>query len=122
MQVKTTSNRGRGWLAIAIVAGLVGLSGIYPLVAEPENRVMAAAVIGLAAFALGVSAGPLRQGEPSTWKVMWIFPSALVFIAIFMSTDDATFGIIYFVFAAVAGLGLFWSRPVVPARTAETVT
>lgn len=122
MQVKTTSNPGRGWLLVAVVAGLVLLSGIYPLVFDREDRVMAAAVIGLAGLALGMSAGPLRQGEPSTRKVMWIFPSALVFIAIFMSTDDATFGIIYFVFAAVAGLGLFWSRPVVPARTAETVT
>lgn len=118
MQLKTTSNRGRGWLLVAVVAGLVLLSGIYPLVFDREDRVMAAAVIGLAGLALGVSAGPLRKGEPSTWKIMWIFPAALALIAIFLDV----FQITYFVLAAVAGLGLFWSRPVVPARTAETVT
>lgn len=115
-----TLNRRRGWLLVALVAGVSLLGSIYPLVAEPENRTEAAAMIGFAALALGVSAGPLRHGEPSTWKVMWVFPAALALIAI--SLDDATFAIVSFVFAAVAGLGLVWSRPVVLARSAETET
>lgn len=118
MQLKATSNRGRGWLLVAVVAGLVLLSGIYPLVFDREDRVMAAAIIGLGGLALGVAAGPLRQGEPSTWNIMWIFPVTLALIAIFLDV----FQIAYFVLAAVAGLGLLWSRPVVPARSAETVT
>jgi len=118
MQRKTTSNRGRGWLLVAVVAGLVLLSGIYPLVFDREDRVMAAAIIGLAVLALGVSAGPLRQSEPSTWKIMWIFPAALALVAVFL---DA-FQITYFVLAAVAGFGVFWSRPVASPRSAESVT
>lgn len=118
MQEKATSNRGRGWLLVAAVAGLVLFSGIYPLVAEPENRDFGAAIIGLGALALGMSAGPLRHGEPSTWKVMWIFPAALVLIGVVL--NDATFQIVFIVFAAVAGFGLFWSRPAISARSAET--
>ncbi|HEX6221318.1 MAG TPA: hypothetical protein VF115_09505 [Acidimicrobiia bacterium] len=62
MQQQTTTTRRRGWLLLAIVAGLALLSGIYPLLAEPENRVMAAILIGIAAIALGVSVARFRRG------------------------------------------------------------
>lgn len=123
MQQKTTSNHGRGWLLVAVVAGLVLLTGIYPLVAEPENRVMAAAIIGVAAIALGVSVGPLRRGEPNAWKVMWLFPAFLTLMAAFIAVaGDGTFGVVYLVFAAVAGIGLWLARPAVSAGKAETNT
>lgn len=116
------SKPGRGWLLVAIVAGLVLLTGIYPLVAEPENRVMAAAIVGVAAIALAVSAGPLRRGEPTVWKFMWLFPIFLALMAVFIAvTGDGTFGIVYLVFAALAGLGLWLSRPN-PARSVPEAT
>lgn len=117
------SNRGRGWLLVAVVAGLVLLSGIYPLVEEPENRVMAVFLIAVAAVALGVSAGPIRRGESGAWKAMWLFPIFLTVMAVFIAvTGDGTFGVIFLVLAAIAGLGLWLSRPVVSAEPAETAT
>lgn len=117
------SNRGRGWLLVSIVAGLVLLSGIYPLVEEPENRVSAVAMIVVGAIALGVSAGPIRRGESGAWKAMWLFPVFLTLMAVFIAvTGDGTFGFIFIVFAAVAGLGLWLSRPVASVGKAETAT
>lgn len=120
MQQQTTRNRSRGWLLVALVAGVSLLGSIYPLVAEPENRAGAAAMIGLAGLALGMSAGPLRRGDPSTWRVMWVFPAALAFIAVFV--EDGAFTIFSLVLAAVAGLGLVWSRPSASSRSTEPMT
>lgn len=117
MQQQTPLNRSRGWLLVALVAGVSLLGSIYPLVAEPENRPGAVAMIGFAGLALGMSAGPLRQGDPSTWRVMWVFPAALALIAVLM--DDGAFTIYSLVLAAVAGLGLVWSRPVASPPSTE---
>lgn len=120
MQAQTNLDQRRGWLLVAAVAGLVLLGSIYPLVAEPENRTGAAAEIGLAALALGMAAGPVRHGETSTWRVMWVFPAALALIALFV--DDGTFATLSLVLAALAGLGLVWSRPPASPKSTETVT
>lgn len=43
---------------------------------------------------------------------MWLFPVFLALMVVFIAvTGDGTFGIVYLVFAAVAGLGLWMSRP-----------
>ena len=116
------SKSGRGWLLVVIVAGLVLLSGIYPLVEEPENRVSAVAMIVVGAIALGVSAGPIRRGEPGAWRVMWLFPIFLALMAVIIAVDgDGTFGVVFTVFAALAGLGLWLSRPG-PAQSVQKVT
>jgi hypothetical protein len=114
MPQEPTSSSGRGWILVTVVAGLVLLTGIYPLVAEPENRVMAALVIGVAAIALGVSVGPLRRGKAAAWMAMWLFPALLTLMAVVIATTgDGTFGVVYVVFAAVAALGLWLSRTAV---------
>lgn len=114
------SNRGRGWLLVAIVAGLVLASGIYPLVEEPENRVSAVAMIVVGAIVVGVSVGPIRRGKPSAWKAMWLFPIFLVLMAVIIADDgDGTFGVVFAVFAALAGLGLWLSRPAVLGQSAS---
>jgi drug/metabolite transporter (DMT)-like permease len=94
---------------VAVVAGLVLLSGIYPLVAEPENRVMGAAVVLTSAIALVVATRPRWRGLPNAWAIMWLYPIALVVIAAFLLGE--TFQIVFFVLAAVAAFGLWLSRP-----------
>lgn len=143
MEAIMSKSRRRGWLVVAIVAGLVLLSGIYPLVVpvdegdferetgvvwsefqteepdvadylEREARVVAAAAIGFAALALGLAAGPLRRGEASAWRVLWIFTAALALIAmVFLLSGGVTIGVMYVVFVGLTVLGLLLARPYV---------
>jgi hypothetical protein len=109
MQQQATSDRGRGWLVVAVVAGLVLLSGIFPLVAEPEDRVMGAVVVLTSAIALAVALRPQWRGLPNAWTIMWLYPVALVLIAAFLLGE--AFQIVFYVLAAVAAFGLWLSRP-----------
>ncbi|MDX1467736.1 MAG: hypothetical protein R3258_00180 [Acidimicrobiia bacterium] len=109
MQPQSTTKTGKGWLLVAVVAGLILLSGIYPAVAEPEDRVMGIAVIVISAVALAMAVRPLRSGDASAWRALLLYPVALVLIAIFLLGEE--FQIIFLVLAAVAIIGLWLSRP-----------
>lgn len=145
MEQRVSNGRGRGWLVVAIVSGFVLLSAIYPLVVpvdesdfegetgvvwaefqteEPavadylarEARAVAVAAIGFAALALGLAAGPLRQGEASAWRVLWIFPAALTLIAVvFLLSGGVIIGVMYLVLVGLTVLGLLLSRSHVTA-------
>ena len=109
MQRQSAPDRGRGWVIVAVVAGLVLLSGIYPLVAEPDDRVMGALVVVTSGIALAVALRPRWRGLPNAWTLMWLYPVALVLIAAFLLGE--TFRIVFFVSAALAAFGLWLSRP-----------
>lgn len=109
MQQSSTPERKRGWLTVAVVAGLVLLSGIYPLVAEPDDRLMGALVVVISAIALSVALRPGLRALPNAWTMMWLYPVALVLIAVFLLGQS--FRIVFLVSAAVAALGLWLSRP-----------
>lgn len=102
-------DRGPGWMIVAVVAGLILLSGIYPLVAEPDDRLMGALVVVTSAIALLVAIRPTWRSASNAWMVMWLYPIALALIAAFMLEE--TFQIIFYVAAALAALGLWFSRP-----------
>jgi drug/metabolite transporter (DMT)-like permease len=109
VQQQSTRDRGRGWVVVAVVAGLVLLSGIYPLVAEPEDRLMGAVVVLTSAIALAVALRPQWRGLPNAWTIMWLYPVALVLIAAFLLEE--TFRIVFLVSAALVAFGLWLSRP-----------
>jgi drug/metabolite transporter (DMT)-like permease len=104
---QSISDRRRGWLVVAAVAGLVLLSGIYPLVAEPEDRLMGAVVVLTSASALAVALRPQWRGLSNAWTIMWLYPVALVLIAAFLLGE--TFQIVFYVLAVVAAFGLWLS-------------
>lgn len=148
MEERMSNSRKRGWLVVAVVAGLVLLSGIYPLVVpvdegdfegetgvvwsefqteepavadylEREARAVAVAGIGFAALGLGLAAGPLRRGEASAWRVLWIFTAALALIAVvFLGSGGVTIGVMYLVFVILTVLGLLLARPSVSTDSA----
>lgn len=109
MQEQSTPNRKGGWLTVAAVAGLVLLSGIFPLVAEPDDRLMGAVVVVSSAIALAVALRPRWRNMPNAWTLMLLYPVALVLIALFLLGE--TFRIVFLVAAALAALGLWFSRP-----------
>ncbi len=105
----STPDRGRGWMIVAVVAGLILLSGIYPLVAEPDDRLMGALVVAASGIALAVALRPKWRSRSNAWMAMWLYPVALVLIAAFMLEE--TFQIVFYIAAALAALGLWLSRP-----------
>lgn len=102
-------DRGRGWLVVAVVAGLILLSGIFPLVAEPDDRLMGALVVVTSGVALVVALRPKWRGMANAWMAMWLYPIALALIAAFLLEE--TFQIVFYVAAALAAFGLWLSRP-----------
>jgi hypothetical protein len=102
-------DRGRGWLLVAVVAALILLSGVYPLVAEPDNRIMGALVVVTSGIALAIALRPKWRSLNSAWMGMWLYPVALVLIAAFLLEE--TFQIVFYVSAALAALGLWLTRP-----------
>lgn len=105
----STADRRWGWLIVAVVAGLVLLSGIYPLVAEPDDRSMGALVVVTSGLALAVALRPKWRSLPTAWMIMWLYPIALVLIAAFLLGE--TFQTVFYISAALAALGLWLSRP-----------
>jgi hypothetical protein len=105
----STPETGRGWLIVAVVAGLILLTGIFPLVAEPDDRLMGALVVVTSAIALAVALRPKWRGLPNAWVAMWLYPVALVLIAAFLLSE--TFQLVFYVSAVLAAIGLWLSRP-----------
>jgi hypothetical protein len=105
----STADRKWGWLIVAVVAGLALLSGIFPLVAEPDDRLMGALVVVTSGVALAVVLRTKWRSLPNAWMIMWLYPVALILIAAFLLGE--TFQIVFYIFAALAALGLWLSRP-----------
>ena len=105
----STSDNGRGWMIVAVVAALALLSGIYPLVAEPDDRLMGALVVASSAIALSVALRRPWRTLPNAWMIMWLYPVALALIAAFLLGE--TFQIVFYVMAVLTALGLWLSRP-----------
>ncbi len=95
---------------MVVVAVAVVLSAIYPLVAEPQNRVLSLVLIGASAVAIGMAFGPLRRSEAS--PVLWLVPAGLVVCAVvILPFADLAFPIATLIRAAATALGLWSSRP-----------
>lgn len=148
MEQNATRNRWGVWLVIG-VAVFVLLASIYPLAvpvndddfveatgvewaefsaAEPtvaeylerEARLLGALAVGFALLALALAVGPLRRGEASAWRVMWLFPLSLGLIAaVFLVEGGGFLGAFYLALSVMAALGLWLGRPV-PAQSAQT--
>lgn len=146
MEQNATRNRRGVWLVIG-VAVFVLLASIYPLAvpvndddfveatgvewaefsaAEPtvaeylerEARLLGALAVGFALLALALAVGPLRRGEASAWRVMWLFPLSLGLIAaVFLVEGGGFLGAFYLALSVLAALGLWLGRPV-PAQSA----
>jgi ABC-type Fe3+-siderophore transport system permease subunit len=105
------SGRRWPWILVAVVAGGALSSAIYPLVAEPENRLLSAGLIGASAVALWMAVGPLRRGR-SVDRAAWLFPAGLVAVAAAIaSSADTAFTVVFLVLAGATAVGLWFSRP-----------
>lgn len=131
--------RWGAWLVIA-VAVFVLLASIYPLAVpvddddfveatgvewaefsagdpevaeylEREARLLGALAVGFALLALALAVGPLRRGDVSVWRIMWLFPFGLGLVAaVFLVEGGGFLGGFYLSLAALAGLGLWLAR------------
>lgn len=104
----STQDRKGGWLIVAVVAALALLGGIYPLVSDPDDRLMGALVVVTSAIALVVATRSKWRILPAAQMTIWLYPVALALIAAFML--GGIFQIIYYALAALAALGLWLSR------------
>lgn len=139
MEQNPRSRRWGAWLVIA-VAVFVLLASIYPLAVpvddddfveatgvewaefsagdpevaeylEREARLLGALAVGFALLALALAVGPLRRGDVSVWRIMWLFPFGLGLVAaVFLVEGGGFLGGFYLSLAALAGLGL-WLAP-----------
>lgn len=78
---------------------------------EREARLLGALAIGFALLTLALAVGPLRRGDVSAWRIMWVFPFGLGLVAaVFLVEGGGFLGGFYLTLAALAGLGL-WLAP-----------
>lgn len=150
IQQNSSPKRWGVWLVIA-VAVFVLLASIYPLAVpvddddfveetgigwaefsagepevaeylEREARLLGALALGFALLALALAIGPLRRGDRSVWRIMWVFPFGLGLVAaVFLVEGGGFLGGFYLVLTALAGLGLWLSGPD-PARSVPEAT
>ena len=146
IEQNSKSKRWGVWLVIA-VAVFVLLASVYPLAvpvdegdfveatgvewaefsaAEPEvaeylereARLLGALAVGFALLALALAVGPLRRGDVSVWRIMWVFPFGLALVAaVFLVEGGGFLGAFYLSLAVLAGVGLWLTR----ARQAQPV-
>lgn len=139
MEQNPRLRRWGAWLVIA-VAVFVLLASIYPLAVpvddddfveatgvewaefsagdpevaeylEREARLLGALAVGFALLALALAVGPLRRGDVSVWRIMWLFPFGLGLVAaVFLVEGGGFLGGFYLSLAALAGLGLWLAR------------
>ena len=88
------------------------LSAIYPLLYEPQNRLLSAIVIVVSAVAFAMAVGPLRRRR-AIQPAVWLFPAGLAVIAAALAPSaDTAFTVVFALLAVAIGLGLWFSRPV----------
>jgi hypothetical protein len=107
------SSPGRRWPWILVVVVAVGtlLSVIYPLLYEPQNRLLSALMIVASVVAIAIAVGPLRRGR-GTQPAMWLLPAGLVVVAaVTGSSADTAFTVVFSLLAVATGIGLWFSRP-----------
>lgn len=104
--------RRNGWLALAILGGLVGLSGVFILInpvnwanfeeatgvarnpdlaiwVEGQARLCGSMALGVGVFAAALAATYVRRRDLTGWRLIWIFPGLLALMAVVFALSSA---------------------------------
>lgn len=104
--------RRNGWLALAILGGLVGLSGAVILInpvdwasfedstgvarnpdlatwVEGQARLCGSMAFGVGAFVIAIAATHVRRQDITGWHTIWIFPGLLALMSVVFALSGA---------------------------------
>ena len=127
--------RRNGWLALAVLGGLVALSGVFILInpvdwarfedstgvarnpdlavwVEGQARLCGSMALGVGVFAAALAATHVRRQDATGWRLIWIFPGLLALMAVVFAVSTASEqAVFYGVLAVLAAAATQLARP-----------